>query len=699
MSGILPQFPARAARVVSAAAFGVVCAARGDVSFSARTIPAAAGLSAAVKTVREGDVWRVSATARNDGATNVTFKLVLAAEPGFPAARYLIPGVNYNGNGFVRKMWNSLDIPTGWEKDGEPWVFAYDRCGIPSCTVSENEHEVFALFASVENPASHESACSLEKLDNGSFRHLIYWPVTEAPVSYTDKRKFSPRYDTCLTLRPKETFTARAFACRGAPPWRNYGFAAVFPTAWRLLRPDVPAQLPVSEVLRLDKAFMDWGRRRDKQGSWYQPFLSDVIVGLGNRWPKSVTKGATIAELEKDLSRSWWLGDALEKSKRLKPGEYLVHAGGGIGFCEQSFQLARLSVEYGLRNHSPGDVDFGLSVFRSWIRVRQRPSGHFAQPSPKRRRQDASSVGWGIAELARLATLLRAHGLDAAEFERSADALARAVVRTQRADGNLGAAWDIATGKVTEWSGDSGGFVLMGLVRHWLRTRDDAVRLAIDKAFAYYYSRDIDNFECKGGAMDCASIDREGIHPFFTAAVAMYADTGDERFRTYARKAGWYFLSWLYCHNGIYGPETDFAKYDWKPAGSTIIGTEHAALDDYGCAMVADLMAFSRLDGNPLWRDVAALIWRNATQGFPTETRKVWLGLERPLGAKNEAYFQTRWSKYRTGERKRGHLNSHCTSWAAAHRATAIYDLSAEDLLWLERVTRPARRSESQTAR
>ena len=651
------------------------------MSFSARTIPAAAGLSAAVKAVREGDVWRVSATARNDGATNVTFKLVLAAEPGFPATRYLIPGVNYNGNGFVRKMWNSLDIPTGWEKDGEPWVFAYDRCGIPSCTVSENEHEVFALFASVENPASHESACSLEKLDNGSFRHLIYWPVTEAPVSYTDKRKFSPRYDTCLTLRPKETFTARAFACRGAPPWRNYGFAAVFPTAWRLLRPDVPAQLPVSEVLRLDKAFMDWGRRRDKQGSWYQPFLSDVIVGLGNRWPKSVTKGATIAELEKDLSRSWWLGDALEKSKRLKPGEYLVHAGGGIGFCEQSFQLARLSVEYGLRNRSPGDVDFGLSVFRSWIRVRQRPSGHFAQPNPKRRRQDASSVGWGIAELARLATLLRAHGLDAAEFERSADALARAVVRTQRADGNLGAAWDIDTGKVTEWSGDSGGFVLMGLVRHWLRTRDDAVRLAIDKAFAYYYSRDIDNFECKGGAMDCASIDREGIHPFFTAAVAMYADTGDERFRTYARKAGWYFLSWLYCHNGIYGPETDFAKYDWKPAGSTIIGTEHAALDDYGCAMVADLMAFSRLDGNPLWRDVAALIWRNATQGFPTETRKVWLGLERPLGAKNEAYFQTRWSKYRTGERKRGHLNSHCTSWAAAHRATAIYDLSAEDLL------------------
>ena len=33
---------------------------------------------------------------------------------------------------------------------------------------------------------------------------------------------------------------------------------------------------------------------------------------------------------------------------------------------------------------------------------------------------------------------------------------------------------------------------------------------------------------------------------------------------------------------------------------------------------------------DPLWRDVAALIWRNGTQGFPTETRKIWHALERP---------------------------------------------------------------------
>jgi membrane glycosyltransferase len=73
-----------------------------------------------------------------------------------------------------------------------------------------------------------------------------------------------------------------------------------------------------------------------------------------------------------------------------------------------------------------------------------------------------------------------------------------------------------------------------------------------------------------------------------------------------------------------------------------------------------------------------------AGPGFPSEKRKMWLALERPPGAKNEAYFQRRWSKYRTGERKRGHLNSHCTAWGGAYRASAVYDLSPEDILWLD---------------
>ena len=78
------------------------CCLAKDVSFTAWTIPAAPDLTAAATARREGDVWRITTTARNAAATNVTFKLVLAAEPGFAATRYLIPGVNYDGNKFVQ---------------------------------------------------------------------------------------------------------------------------------------------------------------------------------------------------------------------------------------------------------------------------------------------------------------------------------------------------------------------------------------------------------------------------------------------------------------------------------------------------------------------------------------------------------------------------------------------------------------------
>ena len=211
--------------LLAVAALGLACAARAEVSFTAWTVPAVDGLTAEVKTVRTDGEWEIAVTAKNAAATNVTFKLVLEAAPRFVATRYLIPGVLYNGNQFVKAMQGndkrlaSLDIPTGWEKDGEPWVFSYDRCGIPSCTVSENTNEVFALFASVADAASHVSSCSLVRNADGSFRHRILWPVTEAPVSYSNKRTFTARRDTYLTLRPGETFTARAFACTAKPPW------------------------------------------------------------------------------------------------------------------------------------------------------------------------------------------------------------------------------------------------------------------------------------------------------------------------------------------------------------------------------------------------------------------------------------------------------------------------------------------------
>ena len=110
-------------------------------------------------------------------------------------------------------------------------------------------------------------------------------------------------------------------------------------------------------------------------------------------------------------------------------------------------------------------------------------------------------------------------------------------------------------------------------------------------------------------------------------------------------------------------------------------------MDDYGCLVISELIALSKAGPDPLFRDVAALIWRNGTQGFAFEGREVWHALERPIGSKQEAWFPTRWSKYRTGENKRGSLNDHLMAWGGTYRLASLQQLDKADRDWLASVS------------
>ena len=100
------------------------------VDFTADTVPQMDCLKTSVESVRSGNEWDIDVSVRNISDTAVTFKLVLSATPGFRAEKYLIPGINYNGNRFG----DNVNLPQGWEREGEPWIFSYDRGSIPSCT-------------------------------------------------------------------------------------------------------------------------------------------------------------------------------------------------------------------------------------------------------------------------------------------------------------------------------------------------------------------------------------------------------------------------------------------------------------------------------------------------------------------------------------------------------------------------------------
>ena len=85
-------------------------ACRQSVDFRAFTVPGNDSLATYCEAERKGDEWAVEVSVRNNSREEQVFKLALAAEPGFKADSWLIPGVNYDGNPYGENM------PQGWER-------------------------------------------------------------------------------------------------------------------------------------------------------------------------------------------------------------------------------------------------------------------------------------------------------------------------------------------------------------------------------------------------------------------------------------------------------------------------------------------------------------------------------------------------------------------------------------------------------
>jgi hypothetical protein len=109
-------------------------------------------------------------------------------------------------------------------------------------------------------------------------------------------------------------------------------------------------------------------------------------------------------------------------------------------------------------------------------------------------------------------------------------------------------------------------------------------------------------------------------------------------------------------------------------------------VDEYGAILLGEFLWLARVDNEPMWRDVAELIWRNGTQAIADENHRVWNGLERPIGSKGEALFISQWSKYHTKKFKRGSINNHLTAWQGVYRVASVYDMTPEDLAWLKSI-------------
>lgn len=586
--------------------------------------------------------------------SNVELKLqvVLNAETGFVPNHWLIPGVMYNGNSFGR-----LNSPKGLERNGEPWCFAYDRSGIPACTLTENANLMFSVFASDRDPASLRSSCSMEKLPDGKFRHKIIYPVVEAPVSYTDKNVMTKRYDEYLELPPGGAFEAESYIFTATPSWTNYGYFELFKRAFSVLKHDHLPSMNNRMVKDVSLAFLKESRIENDREIIFGASYRDYTHPIGNNQQGGPWDGLTLKMIEKDQS--------LNRLMRIS-GDHT-----NMGFSSQGFMSCRMLLKESLRTDDRQLKREVLDFMGTWI-GHQQNNGLVSTSYPTNTEKlDISHLGWGAGESVKIYSLLKENGEHHPEYLLFAKKLCSFFVDHFQEDDPFGMQWSISGEKLLS-GGCTGSFMLKAMLELYEVCEEQKYLECAEKALNSYFRLHLDSFLCSGGAIDCDSVDKESSWPFIYSALCLYRKTGKERYLEYAHKAAIYFLSWMFCYDALYEADSDFSRLGYHTSGGTLVSVEHQCIDPYGSVVVPDLYDLSEATGNSLWREVGELIWINSIQCTAGPQGCLLHGMLRPAGSQNECFAQTRWTKYRSSPKMRGHLNDFIGIWLPCFKLYAI---------------------------
>lgn len=593
----------------------------------------------------------------NYADTTFQAQLVLPLETGFAADHWLIPGVMYNGNPFGDK-----DSPKGLTRDGQPWVFAYDHSTLPACTLTENAENVAALFASDRDASSLTTSCSLKKNPDGSFRQEIIYPIVEEPVSYSGKNKVSPAIETWLTFEPGTAFEAESYAFVGVPPYPNYGFLPLMERAMPLFRNEILPSMDEAMVRRLALTNLRLGVEIGREKGQIGLQARDYTHPIGNDQTGGPWDGLTLQQLEADPS----LNRLMVLSERT-----------GMGFSNQGFMQCRMLMEEAIRTGDEDTFRYLDDFLTRWI-SHQQPNGLCPVAYPLTRKGatlpdgslnpkhtgDLTHMGWGAGEAVQLYHMLKTYGRDGEKYLTFARRLCDFFVEHYNDQRLFGQVWTM-DGECVAESGCGGGFMVKAMAELYEETRENKYLEAARRALRGYSRTNLDQFVCTAGAIDCVSVDKESAFPFLAAAIILYQCTGEEEFLIAARKAGAYFLSWMFMYEPLYDdPACDFRRLGYKASGGTVVSTEHQCQDPYAVVIPAHLIALSKADHNDIWRKAAVMIWRNGLQCVAGPEGMTLHGLKRAPGMHNEAFCQARWTKYRAKPAEtRGHLNDYMGMW------------------------------------
>ena len=556
-------------------------------------------------------------------------RLAQQVKPLYETKKYLIPCVNVNGNEFGAGL-----EPKGLERDGKRWVFGYDRSSIPACTLTENKDFACALFASAEDAVSLESSCSIFKDADGALIQEISHPVAELPITYSSRDKYAEGYESFFTLAPDASVTVGAYLSVSKPRWENYGICDVLDAALSLYGDNSALSTPTNKAL--------W----DRSITFAKSLITDYN---GN-------KGFIIGFLPDGNGGFVYRGDRCFE----------------LAWCGQNILFSRMLIEdYARFGHEDSLAD-ALEILDTRVSLCTAKSGLLAAQlrdyeNLNAATADTCNMGYGAYELVRTYQALQKLGIDKPAYFDAAKGFCDFFIEHFSDTYGFGKQWRL-DGTCIDEGGSIGGFVIPALVKVYEVTSEEKYLSLAKRAMRFYMERDLDKFVCTAGALDTCCVDKETAFPFIVSGILLYQATNDAQYLEYAKKAAYYFTSWMFHYDPVYTADSEIHEYNVTVKGLTSVSAQHHHLDMYAGIVVPYLRTLASLTGDENWRIRADMMWRAVTQ-YIGDGELVIHNVVRPIGSQNEALFHCRWG---FGDGKRGQLNDWLVAWPCAFRLSVL---------------------------
>ena len=574
------------------------------------------------------------------GQTIDSVCLYLSFETNAPSQFAMIPSVNYNGNN-----WGRGQEPKGFRHDGQWWTVSYRATPIPGATYSEGETFTVAMWG--ENPRRTEDAfsCSIRP-ETYKTTHCLIYPEEEMPLCYSTRDRYVDGFRQKMSLEKGATKTIVAYLHVSETKPYHGALQTFLGKAWQMAEHETPTVFDPEKIWRL-------GVQYAKESLWVE---------------EGSFKGFSCGLLPDD--KGGWYHWPYEGEKY------------AIGWTGQNASLANSLLTDYLKTGDESSLNKGLDCLDAWADNCALPNGLFVihydyiLGQMKEETLDACHLGAAAQNLFEATGLARQCGKERPVYEKVALGICRFVRDDQQENGVYGRGWTL-DGECVVREGTVGCFLAPPMIEAYCLTNDKSYLESAIRAYNHYLEQLYEDGYTTAGALDTWCTDKESSYPLLRSALKLYHVTHDRRYLDDAVQISCYLSTWLWHYSGVYPPEDDFTRYNYKTYGGTSVSTQHRHLDPYAVMWAGEWIELSQLTGDPQWKEKALAIWRFGCQLVSDGTLDI-NGFLRPTGSQNEGFIQCYWnyigktgfSPFHGGENDR--INQWLVAWPGAFRLETL---------------------------